>query len=88
MIEFVRTLSHPRPSITQAIVRAGDQHYLVSCFAPDKPVFFDKLTDVFLCDEAGNVSDWMEVAGGIGFDMEGAVQDLARRLGKTEADKP
>lgn len=52
-----------------------DQHYRVSslqaAFDTGKPE-----TLVFECDEEGNVTDWMDVAGGMYKDIPGAIDDL------------
>lgn len=58
----------------QVLVRRGDDFFVVSSVnAP----FSGPETLVFPADKHGNVTDWMQVAGGRGMSREEAIAELA-----------
>jgi hypothetical protein len=74
-VEFVRELKPMRPSAVQALVRGTDgRHFVVSSVTA---MLSGPETLVFEADTDGNVTDWLEVAGGRGMSRDEAIADLA-----------
>src|SRR4051812_8847990 len=81
-IETIKELPISGTGARQVLVKAGDQHFVVSSVNAGLffgfPGGFETL--VFPADADGEVTDWGEVAGGRGVGREEAIADLQRRL--------
>lgn len=73
MVEIVRELSSPSSGARQCLVRKGEQYYVVSSV---HAMFSGFETLVFPANEHGEVTDWLEVAGGRGMSREEAIDSL------------
>lgn len=72
-VQFMRELNNLRMRGVQCLVTHGDEFYVVSTI--DNP----PETLVFPADRKGNITDWLEAAGGSGMTRGEAMADLARR---------
>src|SRR5688572_3191190 len=72
-LEVVRELPVSPTGAGAVLVCAGGRHYIVSSvFVP----YFGPETLVFSANEDGEITDWLEVAGGRGMSREEAIDDL------------
>jgi hypothetical protein len=78
-VQFVRELPRSASLAAQVLVRdrVTGQHYVVSSVVA---LFSGFETLVFRADAKGEVTDWLEVAGGRGVSREDAIADLDERL--------
>jgi hypothetical protein len=73
-VEIVRELPVTGTGAQQVLVRKGTRYFVVSSVLAPVSGFE---TLVFPATEKGEVTDWGEVAGGVGMSRAGAIADLA-----------
>lgn len=78
-VEIVREMPITDAGARQILVRCQEEYFVVSSV---HALFTGFETLVFPANEDGEVTDWLEVAGGRGMSREEAISDLEERKGR------
>ena len=76
MIKIIKELPITQTGAHQVLVKKGKKFYVVSSV---HAMFSGFETLVFPADKDGEVTNWIDVAGGRGMSREEAIEDLASR---------
>jgi hypothetical protein len=82
-VEIVRELPVSESGASQVLVKIAGAYYVVSSV---DAMFTGFETLVFLADETGEVTDWVDIAGGRGMSRDEAIRDLERMLTEKDAE--